>query len=262
MNAGDDIFTGAGAILDPNVTLATFILFCRIGACLMLMPGISSAQIPVQVRLLIAVAVTLSLAPLLLDEAPLRSLSADPIPALRLIAVETAVGGLIGLLGRLFFLALETMAVGAATMLGMANPFGIDVEPNQALPPLASLVTLSATALIFMADAHWEVLRGLAASYHAIPIGAEFDPGYSLRQVASTLGDTFRVALRVCSPFFIYAIIVNLAISLINRLTPQIAIFYVATPFIIAGGLLLLYFAIKPLLGEFMSAFAAWLVSG
>jgi flagellar biosynthetic protein FliR len=262
VNASDDIFAGAGAILNPNVTLATFILFCRIGACLMLMPGISSAQIPVQIRLFVAVATTLSLAPLLLEQAPLRSLSADPIPALRLIAVETAVGGLIGLLGRLFFLALETMAVAAATMLGMANPFGIDVEPNQALPPLASLVTLSATALIFMADAHWEVLRGLAASYHAIPIGAEFNPGYSLRQVASTLGDTFRVALRVCSPFFIYAIIVNVAMSLINRLTPQIAIFYVAAPFIIAGGLLLLYFTIKPLLGEFMSGFEAWLITG
>ncbi len=195
-------------------------------------------------------------------QAPLRSLSADPIPALRLIVVETAIGGLIGLLGRLFFLALETMAVGASTMLGMANPFGIELEPNQALPPLASLVTLSATALIFMTDAHWEVLRGLAASYHAIPIGADFNPGYSLRQVASTLGESFRVALRVCSPFFIYAIIVNLAMSLINRLTPQIAIFFVATPFIVAGGLVLLYFSIRPLLGEFMSGFAAWLDIG
>lgn len=262
MNASDDIFAGAGAILNPNVTLATFILFCRIGACLMLMPGISSAQIPVQIRLFIAVATTLSLAPLLLDEAPLRALSADPIPALRLIAIETAIGGLIGLLGRLFFLALETMAVGASMMLGMANPFGIELEPNQALPPLASLVTLSATALIFVTDAHWEVLRGLAASYHALPIGAEFDPGYSLRQVASTLGESFRVALRVCSPFFIYAIVVNLAMALINRLTPQIAIFFVATPFIVGGGLVLLYFSINPLLGEFMSAFAAFLISG
>jgi len=262
VDAGNDIFAGAGAILNPNVTLATFILFCRIGACLMLMPGVSSSQIPVQVRLFIAVATTLSLAPLLLEQAPLRALSADPIPALRLIAIETAIGGLIGLLGRLFFLALETMAVGASMMLGMANPFGIELEPNQALPPLASLVTLSATALIFVTDAHWEVLRGLAASYHALPIGAEFDPGYSLRQFASTLGESFRVALRVCSPFFMYAIVVNLAMALINSLTPQIAIFFVATPFIVGGGLALLYFSIKPLLDEFMSSFAAWLVSG
>ena len=33
--------------------------------------------------------------------------------------------------------------------------------------------------------------------------------------------------------------------ALVNRLTPQIAIFYVATPFVVAGGLVLLYFTIK-----------------
>jgi flagellar biosynthesis protein FliR len=262
VSAGGDVLGGAGGILNPNVTLATFILFCRIGACFMLMPGVSSAQIPVQVRLFVAVAVTLALAPLLLDATPLQSLSADPIAALRLIAIESLVGGLIGLLGRVFFLALETMAVGASTMLSMANPFGIELEPNQATPPLATLVSMSATALIFMTDAHWEVLRGLIASYHAIPLGADFNPGYSLRHLAGILGETFRVTLRICSPFFIYAIVVNLAISLINRLTPQIAIFYVATPFVVGGGLVLLYFSIRPMLDEFIAAFGAWLVTG
>ena len=61
---------------------------------------------------------------------------------------------------------------------------------------------------------------------------------------------------------FIYAVIVNLGMSVINRLTPQVAVFYMATPFIIAGGLLLLYFTIKPLLGEFLAGFEGWLVSG
>lgn len=262
MPAGVESLAGPGGILDPNITLAVFILFCRIGACLMLMPGVSSAQIPVQVRLFVAVAVTLSLAPILIDQTALKSLNADPIPTLRMIVQESLVGGLIGLLGRVFYLALETMAVGASTMLGMANPFGIEIEPNQMMPPLATLVSLSATVMIFVTDAHWEVIRGLAASYHAIPLGADFNAGYSLRHLVDLLDETFRVALRVCSPFFIYAIIVNLAMSLINRLAPQITIFYVATPFIVAGGLLLLYFSIRPLLGEFITGFVGWLVSG
>ena len=258
MDANGDI----ARLFDPNLTLAVFVLFCRIGGCLMLMPGWANAQIPMQVRLFVAVATTLSLTPILIDQAPLRSLSADPLPALRLIVVESAIGATIGVLGRLLFLALETMAVGASAMLGLANPFGVEIEPDAMLPPLATLVVLSATALIFITDAHWEVLRGLVASYRAIPMGADFDPGYSLRQVADMLAESFRIALRVMSPFFLYAITVNLAMSLISRLTPQIAIFYVATPFIVAGGLLLLYFTARPMLGEFMAAFAAWLATG
>jgi flagellar biosynthesis protein FliR len=258
MNVGGDI----SKLFDPNLSLAVFVLFCRIGGCLMLMPGVASAQIPMQIRALVAVAVTLSLTPLLLDQAPLRALSSDPLPALRLIGLETAIGVTIGLLGRMLFLALETMAVGAATMLGLANPFGIEVEANQVMPPLANLIVLSATALIFITDADWEVLRGIVASYHVIPMGADFDPGYSLRQVVGTLAESFRVALRICSPFFLYAVTVNLAMSLINRLTPQVAIFYVATPFIVAGGLLLLYFTARPMLTEFIAAFASWLSAG
>ena len=258
MDANGDI----ARLFDPNLTLAVFVLFCRIGGCLMLMPGWANAQIPMQVRLFVAVATTLALTPALIDQAPLRSLSADPLPALRRIVGESAIGATIGVLGRLMFLALETMAVGASAMLGLANPFGVEIEPDAMLPPLATLVVLSATALIFITDAHWEVLRGLVASYRAIPMGADFAHGYSLRQVADMLAESFRIALRVMSPFFLYAITVNLAMSLISRLTPQIAIFYVATPFIVAGGLLLLYFTARPMLGEFMAAFAAWLATG
>ncbi|XMD07617.1 flagellar biosynthesis protein FliR [Brucella melitensis] len=36
-----------------EIILAAVLAFCRIGACLMLMPGISSARIPLQVRLFI-----------------------------------------------------------------------------------------------------------------------------------------------------------------------------------------------------------------
>ena len=256
------MLTGAGGILNANTVLATFVLFCRIGACLMFMPGVSSSQIPMQVRLFVAVATTLSLAPILIDQAALKAVNADPIPLLRLIVVEALVGGLIGLLGRMFYLALEAMATGASTMLGMANPFGVQLEPGEAMQPLASLVTMSATVLIFVTNMHWEVLRGLAASYHAIPLGADFDAGYSLRHLVDILGDTFRIALRVCSPFFVYAVVVNFAMSLIARLAPQISIFYIITPFVITGGLVLFYFTIRSLLGEFLASFGAWLLSG
>jgi flagellar biosynthetic protein FliR len=261
MNGAVDFF-GANGPLGPQVVLGTFILFCRIGGCLMIAPGFSSIQIPTQARLFIALAATFSLAPLLLGRLPLQTLSDDPIAALRTIGTELLVGGSIGLMARIFMIALETLAVASATGLGQANPFGVEIEQNDALPPLATLITMAATVLIFVMDLHWEILRGLVASYSAIPASDTFDPGFSLRHIAEVLVETFRVALRICSPFILYAIIVNLAISIINRLTPQIAIFYISTPFVIAGGLLLLFFTIKSLLGEFMMSFAGWLIRG
>ena len=181
--------------LNPNVILATFVLFCRIGACLMLAPGVSSSQIPMQIRLFIAVAITLSLAPLLLGRGQLQSLADDPISMLRMTVTEGLIGAMIGMLGRLFFSALDALAVATANLLGLVNPFGVAIDPNQATPPLATAITMAATALIFVADFHWEIIRGLVASYDAIPVLSEFDASYSLRHMGLVLGQSFGIAI-------------------------------------------------------------------
>jgi flagellar biosynthetic protein FliR len=248
--------------LAPRAAIGAFVLFCRIGGCLMLAPGFSSSQIPTQVRLFVALAVTLTLAPLLLERVPNAALGDDPILTLRVIAVESLVGGMIGVLARMFYFALEALAVGAASMLGFASPFGFQIEGDETMSPLATLISLAAVALLFAANLHWELLRGLVASYDVIPVGADFNARLALKQIADALGESFRLALRITSPYVIYALVVNLALALVNRLTPQVQVFFVATPFVAAGGLLLLYLTIKPAIEAFISGFGVWLISG
>jgi flagellar biosynthesis protein FliR len=248
--------------LAPRASLGAFLLFCRVGGCLMLAPGFSSSQIPVQIRLFVALAVTLALTPLLLDRIPGGALGGDPVLTLKLIAVESLVGGAIGFLARIFFFALETLAAAGAQMLGLANPFDVEVVAGEQLAPLATLISLSALTLLFVADLHWELLRGLVASYDVVPVGADFDSRFALRQVADAFGESFRLALRIASPYVIYALIVNLALGLVNRLTPQIQVVFVATPFVAAGGLALLFVTLKPSIEAFLVGFAAWLSTG
>ncbi len=248
--------------LSPRLALSAFFLFCRIGGCLMLAPGFSASEIPTRVRLFVAIGATLALAPVLLDKIPAAAFDDNPVVILRMVAVETLIGAMIGFLARIFFSAIETLASAAAQMLGFANPFGVQIEADDTLAPLATLVTLAAMTLMFVADLHWELLRGLAASYDVMPVGADFAPRFALSQVADALGESFRLTLRITSPYVIYALIVNLALALVNRLTPQIQIVFVAAPFVVAGALALLYATIKPALGAFLLGFAAWLSSG
>jgi flagellar biosynthesis protein FliR len=249
--------------LGPHVVLGTFILFCRIGACLMLMPGFSSPQIPVQMRLFLALAVTLSMTPLLLSHVPPEAIGEEPLAALQFIATELLVGAVIGALGRLFLLALETMAMAGAMAISLSNPFGVVAEEaSEVLPPFVSLVTMSATALIFIADLHWEVFRGLAASYDALPIKGTFDANFSLLQFSKMLAQTFEIALRISAPFIIYSVIIQIAVSIINRVTPHVSIYFISTPFVIVGGLFLTYLTIKSYLDQFVLGLSAWLSAG
>ena len=238
---------------------SVFLLFCRIGGALMLAPGVSSTQIPMQIRLFVAIGATLALAPMLLTHVVLGD--PDPIGMAKLVVGEVLAGCLIGVLARLFFAGLETLAYASATFLGLANPFGIELQAAQALPPLATYLTLGATAMMFVADLHWQVVIALVDSYRIAPLGSAFDARRSLVEIGDTLGQAFVVAARVASPFFLYSVIVNFALALVNRVTPQIAIFFIAPPFIISGGLALLYFTVRGQIAEFTLAFSTWLGS-
>ena len=72
----------------------------------------------------------------------------------------------------------------------------------------------------------------------------------------------FVVALRVSAPFIIYSVVVNLAVGLTNKMTPQIPVFFLATPFIMLGGLLLMYFLVSDFMLLFMDSFSTWLRNG
>jgi flagellar biosynthetic protein FliR len=243
-----------------EMVASVFILLCRIGACLMLAPGFSSPRVPVRVRLFIALAATLALAPMLTGGKPL--VIADFAALVGDILGESFIGGAIGLLGRLYFLALETMMMATAMNIGLSNALGAPIDETEQLPPIAGLVLLTATCLIFIADLHWELIRGIVASYRVMPVGMLLRPQQALQMVADGLGQTFLIALRIASPFIVYAIVINMAIGLINKMTPQIPVYFISGPFVIAGGLALFYFIAGPMVAVFMTEFGNWALKG
>lgn len=249
-------------LVPPETVLVVFLLFCRIGGCLMLMPGFSSSRVPVQVRLFVALAVTLALTPLLLPTINAAVPNLEPPVVMRLIVSETLIGGLIGLIGRIFYLALQFMAIAAAQLAGFNPIGGAPIEDTEPLPPLATFITLTATVLLFVTDQHWEVLRALLASYAVLPINEQTAPDLGLARLADALSNTFILALQISSPFIVYALIINLMVGISNKLVPQIPVYFIAMPFVLAGGLFLLYFTIGEALRLFMDGFIAWLISG
>lgn len=228
----------------------------------MLMPGFSSSRIPVHVRLFVAFSVTLALTPLLAGE--IAKVLAEDTPALliRLFVSETLIGALIGLLARILFGALETLASVIAMSIGLTSVLVGPMEENEPLPAIAMLVMLAATILVFVTNLHWEVLRGIVASYSVLPVSGLFDTRFDLVQVAGCLTKSFFVCLQISSPFIVYALITNMAIGLASKLVPQIPIYFITVPAVIAGGLALVYATFRPFMQIFVGALSNWLAGG
>jgi flagellar biosynthetic protein FliR len=244
--------------LTDNV-LVTFIVFCRIGACLMLVPGYSSVNIPPQIRLFVALVTTFALTPILV--AILKPLleNAAPLALAILIGSELLVGGVIGLGGRVFFLALQTMATVMASAVGLSNIPGTPVADTDPAPALVPLIMAAVTTLFFLTDQHWQVLRGLMNSYDLWHPGSRLGGSMPLDQLVGRLSEAFVLTLRITSPFIVYSVIVNLAVGLINKLTPAIPVYFISVPFVLCGGLLLLYLTSDELLTQFMLGLSSWL---
>jgi flagellar biosynthetic protein FliR len=245
----------------PNLVLTAFVVFCRIGGCLLVIPGFSSPRVPVRARLFVAIAVSLALTPMLLAEVKPMVDSVAPVGLLTIIVSESLKGILIGLLGRFFFIALETMAMSISLSIGLTSSFGSPVD-EESMPTIVSLVSLAAILLIFVTDLHLELFRGLAASYLVLPVKQGFDPRTGLTQLVDEATRTFLFTLRIAAPFLVFSIIANFAIGLINKLVPQIPVTFIATPFLLAGGLLIFYLTARPALDLFISAFGSWLKAG
>lgn len=234
--------------------LAGFLAFCRIGSCFMLMPGISSVRVPMHVRLFVAVAATGGLLAHLWDQIfPF----VDPRPGvlMPMIASELLIGGLIGLMARLYILALMFMGSAIAMLVGFGGVGGHAIEENEPQAPLASIISIAALILLFAFNFHHEIIRALVASYQVAPVNMFFNPQAALVDVTDTLSESFMVVLRLGSPFIAYAILVNLTIGFVNKLTPQIPVYFISLPFVVAGGLILMYFGITTMLSLFADGF-------
>lgn len=242
--------------------LSVFLVFCRVGSCLMLLPGYSSVRLPAQIRLFVAVGAALAISPGLLPSiTPLVQAAGDD-RRLEMMATEVLNGILIGCLGRVFLIALQFAGAVVANAIGMSQSLGVQIEESEPAPAVVSLITLTATVMIFALNLHAEILHALVASYRAMPLEGGFTVRSALVSLTDNLDETFLLCLRIASPFVIYAVIVNFAIGLANKMTPQIPIYFISAPFVLAGGLVLLGLCVGDFLTIFVDNFRHWVLNG
>lgn len=240
----------------PDFVIAAFVTFCRVGGCFMVMPGLSSARVPLQIRLFVAVAATFAL---------LINMSDDVIPHTRqqpaglvlLVISETLIGGLIGLMARFYVLALQFTASSISMMIGFNGGMGHAIEESEPQATLASLISFSALLVLFVLNFHHEIIKAIVLSYRLAPLDAFYNPQSGLVDLTDTLSEAFMVMLRLGSPFLAYSLLVNLAIGFINKLTPQIPVYFISLPFVIVGGMILLYLGAPVLLSLFADGFVS-----
>ncbi len=211
------------------------LIFARIGAFFMTMPGVGEATVPGQIKLAFSFVLTIALFPVL---APL--LPAEPnnlfAMAAQLIA-ELIIGLSIGLILRMFMQALAV--AGEVISLQTTLSFAQTTNPLQAQPTasVTTFITLVGLTAVFATDLHMLFVAGIVRSYTLFPAGHGVPMADFNNLMVRTVAQTFALGVQLSAPVLVFSLVFNIATGLIGRVMPQFQIFFVATPLSVLLGL-------------------------
>jgi len=216
------------ASLVADEVFGLLLIFVRVGAALMLLPGFGEPFVLGRLRLLLALLFALGLAGPLGPTLP--ALPAEPLILARLVAGEALLGLVIGAAARALFAALHIAGTMIAFQSGLATAMVFDPsEATQGTLP-GNLLTTTALVLLFVTDGHHLLLRALAASYQGVPAGTLPPVGDLAEMLVRLVGEAFATALRIAAPLLLVSMLMYLGMGVLNRLMPAFQVFFIALP--------------------------------
>ncbi|ATQ41985.1 flagellar biosynthetic protein FliR [Caulobacter mirabilis] len=213
---------------------AAGLVFARVGAMVMLVPGLGDASVPPRIRLSFALIMALVLTPLV---APNVVIPPQVSGVAAGVIRETLIGLMLGSILRLVFTALATAGevVAIQTTLGFAQT----ASPNQAQPSstLSTFLTLMGTVLVMTTDLHHLFFGAMVNSFKLFPFDGNLPVTDAGTLAVQTVAQSFSLGIQLAAPVIVFSIVFNLATGLVGRVMPQFQIFFVASPLAVIFGL-------------------------
>jgi flagellar biosynthetic protein FliR len=234
----------------PSLAAAFMLVFARIGAMVMLLPGFGETNIPVRIKLAIALALTLIILPLHRSAYSIDMQSLTPL--LVLLVHEIVIGVVLGATARVTLAALQVAGSVIAQQLGLGFVTAVDPTQGQQGLIVGNFLTLLGITLIFATDLHHMVIAGLHDSYQLFRPGEVPIVSDVTMLVTNTIASAFRVGIQLSGPFLVFGLVFNIALGVLSRLMPQMQVYFVAVPLSILLGFLILIVVVGAMMGSFL----------
>ncbi|CAL1692745.1 Flagellar biosynthetic protein FliR [Brevundimonas subvibrioides] len=225
--------------MDPYATAdqvwAGGLIFARIGAILLSLPGVGESYVPPRIRLSLALVVSLALWPIVSPSLP--ALPETIGGMVGWIIREVVTGLMIGAILRAFTGALAT--AGEIVSLQTTLSFAQTANPLQAQPgaTISAFLMILGTVLVFATNTHHLFIAGLVGSYELIAPARPLIMADFTELAIRTIADSFMLGVQLAAPVIVFALIFNLASGLVARVMPQFQVFFAAAPLSVILGL-------------------------
>ena len=209
--------------------------FVRIGACLMVAPAFSAVGVPVRIRVVLAAAIALIVAPLVPPPAAVAPLSAAGVV---ITLQQVVIGVALGFSLRIIFDAVEIGGQLIANSMGLSFAFNVDPLHGTETAVLGQLYGILVLLTFLALDGHLRLIEALVSGFRTLPVGQELGTR-GLWQLIEWGTQIFGAALAIALPAVAALTIVHLAFGVMSRAAPQLNLFAVGFPISLLLGLLL-----------------------
>jgi flagellar biosynthetic protein FliR len=209
----------------PHFLAAMVLVMVRLSGLMLFAPIFSSEAIPARVKTLFVLITSLLLTPMV-AALPL----AHAVLSLRSIAGELGIGLAFGLALTMF----SEILIFAGQVLGFQFSFSLVnlLDPNAPLqtPLLSQMFTLLGTLVLLGSGLYCDVLLALLRSFRDAPVGAVWLSGPAALALVGMLDGVFFAALQLAAPVVAATLLVEVAVSVLGKLSPQLPVMMVAIP--------------------------------
>ena len=235
---------------------ATFMLvFARVGAMVMLLPGLGESNIPVRIKIAIALLLTLIIVPLHRAD---YHVNMDTLSALLVMFIyEILIGIVLGATARVTLAALQVAGAVIAQQLGLGFVTSVDPTQGQQGVVIGNFLTMLGITMLFATDSHHLIIAALNDSYSIFSPGEVMPSGDVAALATRAFAAAFKIGMQLSAPFLVFGLVFNVGLGVLARLMPQMQVYFVGVPLSIMSGFLIFGVVLAAMMGSFLDYFIA-----
>lgn len=219
----------------------------RPGAAFLAAPVFGATNVPIQLRLVIALAVgvpAVAASGMVLPPEGIVS-----VPGLFFVMGEVVIGLAIGFVLQMGLASALLAGEAISNAMGLGFASMVDPMSGQASSAVGQFLSMLAVALFLAADGHLLLIGVIVDSYSALPPGNAFPSWGAIEGVLRFGSLMFVAGLSIALPVGFVLILVQIIMGVIGRSAPALNLFAVGIPATLLAGLVLLGIA-TPVMAE------------
>ena len=237
----------------PLLAAAFMLTFARVGAMVMLLPGLGETNIPVRIKLSIALLLTLIILPLHRAD---YHIDMNSMAALLVMMVyEILIGIVLGATARVTLAALQVAGAVIAQQMGLGFVTSVDPTQGQQGVLIGNFLTLLGVTMLFATDSHYLVIAALNDSYRIFSPGEVMPSGDVAELATRAFSAAFKIGMQLAAPFLVFGMVFNIGLGVLARLMPQMQVYFVGVPLSILAGFLIFGVVLAAMMGTYLDYF-------